>query len=84
MVMSLTILCCLCLLILNIAILRPARRRRDQLLAEDFRHTLLLFKLQAIRAYYPELSRFSYREIAQNCDVERAYNAIGRRRRRGV
>lgn len=71
-----------CLTILALAVYRPAERQRQRVVAEEFRRDLLLFKLKAVREYYEPLQRYTYREIAERYDVERAYNRIGKAPRR--
>ena len=44
--------------------------------AKKFSEDLLIFKLETVKRYYPELRDLSYLDIVQQYDLEEAYNNI--------
>ena len=67
------------LIIFYVGVIRLSNARREKVLLDDMRQTLLLFKLKTIRQYYDELNSMPYMEIVRRYDLEDAYNRIGRR-----
>ena len=73
------ILAAVTLTLLMTTTLLPIARSSISKKTRQAEEALFLAKLQIVREHYPQLKRFTYREIVERFDIESIYNQIGRR-----